>query len=477
MSQEIRGKITVYLNNQFAQAENRLSAYTLDPKGRKNFKRKAVAVLEKYLSDFKKKGREPRWIIIPGIRGVGKTTILAQIYSELVCQPGHKLYISLDEARKILDVSLRDILIIYEEILGKVFEDLSVPVFLFIDEAQYDDDWAIVLKSLYDRSKKVFILCTGSSALLLQTNTDISRRAVFEKIYPMSFTEYLLLKDRKKTPDNFSEELKKAVFTSNNATELFENLKSKEKTVGDYWFDVKRPEVDNYLKFGSLPFTLQYTQESLIYSQIEQTLTNIINKDIPRLGRFDQGTMARLNQILYAVSSSNVLSLAPFAQDLNIAINTLTDVLDVFEKSELLLRILPHGSHYGQVKKPSKYLFITPSYRNMFFNLFGSTLSFDNYKGFLLEDVVGLYFYRILGLRFGTSLTYDSAAEGADFIVNFNNKNVAVEVGYNKTDYRQIDETAKKIKINYGLSISSKTLSLSENKAYISLPLNYFLLL
>lgn len=62
---------------------------------------------------------------------------------------------------------------------------------LFLDEVQYDKTWGLALKSLYDRTDKVFIFSTGSAALMLNTNADIARRTVFEKMQPLSFTEYL----------------------------------------------------------------------------------------------------------------------------------------------------------------------------------------------------------------------------------------------------------------------------------------------
>ena len=178
-------KIAVYLKNQLAQADKRLKAYTIDRQGREYFRRSAALVLRKYLRDYTQYGKEPRWIAVPGLRGVGKTTLLAQLYTEFKCGPNCKLYLSLDEARSVLGVSLSDILTVYEEILGTVFENLQEPVYIFLDEVQYEENWGLVLKSLYDRTNKVFIFCTGSSALSLQTNSDISRMVVFEKLYPM----------------------------------------------------------------------------------------------------------------------------------------------------------------------------------------------------------------------------------------------------------------------------------------------------
>src|SRR3989344_3945921 len=108
MTSDTHNKVSVYLRNQLAQAENRLKAYTVDRNGKTYLKRSAALILEKYVSNFTRLGKEPRWVAVPGLRGAGKTTLLAQIYTNLQCGHACKLYISLDEAIRILGVSLAD---------------------------------------------------------------------------------------------------------------------------------------------------------------------------------------------------------------------------------------------------------------------------------------------------------------------------------------------------------------------------------
>ncbi len=479
MDPQLHEKISVYLRNQLAQADKRLKAYTIDRQGKDYFERSAGLVLRKYLRNYTQYGNEPRWIAVPGLRGVGKTTLLAQLYTKFRCGPNRKLYISLDEARSVLGINLVDILTVYEEILGTVFENLQEPIYIFIDEVQYEENWGLVLKSLYDRSNKVFIFCTGSSALSIQTNPDISRRVVFEKLYPMSFTEYILIKDRKTPITGLGGLIREALLNSETAEQLFISLQKLQNSVNSYWGSIDRLEIDKYLKYGTLPFTLQYTQETLIYEQIEKTLANIVTKDIPQLGKFDQTTISRMTQILYTIASSDITSLQSLTKTLNMSITTLAEILDVFEKSEVLLRVYPDGSLFGQVKKPSKYLFLAPAYRSMFFNLIGSITTYGNYKGKLLEDAVGLYLSRILGLRFGSALTYDIVPNGADFIITLNtvkNKRIPIEVGFGDKTFAQVKQTMVKIKGTYGLSVSTSRLALNQDKDIVSVPLSFFLL-
>src|SRR5437667_6994609 len=157
----------------------------------------------------------------------------------------------------------------------------------------------------------------------------------------------------------------------------------------------------------------------------------------------------------------------------NLAINTLIDILDTCAKAELLLRVYPYGTHYSQVRKPSKYLFQSCAYRSMFFHLIGNQTTYENYKGSLLEDIVGLYLYRILASQIGTSITYDSTEGGADFILKLHGNKLPIEVGYGKKGYSQLDATRERIHAPYGITISSTELKLSEDKKMVSIPLEY----
>ena len=164
-------KIEQYARNQLAQADSRLYAYTVDLNTNQPYpQRELFSIIKQYLFDYQQNGSEPRLIAIAGFRGVGKTTLVAQLFRALQCEQYYKLYISIDELIKSLGVGLHDVLSVYAEVLGTVFEKLEKPVYLFLDEVHYEEKWAAVLKSIYDRSKKVFVIATGSAALLLQSD-------------------------------------------------------------------------------------------------------------------------------------------------------------------------------------------------------------------------------------------------------------------------------------------------------------------
>lgn len=78
MDAQTHEKTVSYVRNQLAQAKERLSAYTLDDKtGKLYLKREETKIVEKHLLSYQTQKSEPRWVGVAGLRGVGKTTLLA----------------------------------------------------------------------------------------------------------------------------------------------------------------------------------------------------------------------------------------------------------------------------------------------------------------------------------------------------------------------------------------------------------------
>ena len=140
-----------------------------------------------------------RFIVLPGIRGVGKTTLLYQAYHYLLNDkrilPEQIIYLSCDDLNNLVDCNIREIVDIY---LNNQFNTnlrlLDREIFLLIDESQYDKNWVMSGKIIYDRSEKIFMVFTGSSALNLEYNADAARRMFKRVITPLNYNEHVKLK-------------------------------------------------------------------------------------------------------------------------------------------------------------------------------------------------------------------------------------------------------------------------------------------
>jgi len=139
--------------------------------------RTAFYGIKKYIDDFIVGDDENRFLVMPGLRGVGKTTIMLQIYDYLLNGKGIEndriLYLNADELKLFLEAGIKDIIPVYvEEIHKTSMPHLEERIFILIDEAHYDENWSLTGKIVYDQTRKIFMLFTGSSALSLEINVD-----------------------------------------------------------------------------------------------------------------------------------------------------------------------------------------------------------------------------------------------------------------------------------------------------------------
>ena len=478
--------IRQYVENQLLEQRSLLRGATRDASGKPYFNRYMFYRLQKHLRNFLQRKTEPRWILIPGLRGVGKTTLLAQLFFDVNARikEDHVLYVSLDDVVNKLGADLYAILEAYEEILSVSFTDLKEDVVLLVDEVHYDPKWQNALKTLYDRSKRVLIVATGSSAIEIAINTDVARRAYVEKLYPLKFTEYVMLASRRDGNEclpskGLGDLIKQALFTTSSLRQTHELLKNKETAVRAYWQRVEKYSLIKYLKYYSLPSALLLDEEAQIYHMSNSVIDRIIERDIPQIKKFDGDTLRQIPKVLFAIASSDEISyetISSLMQGMNV--NTVVSVMDVLQKAELVLRIYPYGSVYSKVRKSSKYLFLASSMRAALLSLLDARSVDTRYRGKLLEDLVGMYMHRELMGR-NVTISYDPSAGGADFITDSPIGKRAWEVGWGKNDAAQVYATMRERGIKEGILITDAPLGLrtDDDAVLLTLPLHYFVLI
>ena len=485
MNTEKTRKITSFLREQIARSPQKAQTYTLnDRTGKMHPNRDMYERLEKYAQDFLDGNPEDRLIMVSGLRGTGKTTLFAQIFSFLSkkgIEPNRKLFISLDQVFS-LNLSLADVLSVFEqEILGTPFEALDTPVFLLLDEIQYDKNWAITIKTIYDRTNKVCVFATGSSSLALRgsrVGSDIARRAQNESLLPMSFTEYIKIKHNKDEENNLGKHIRDAFTQSKNAEEFLEKMQHCSTHANTYLSNIEPIETMSYIKYGNLPFILSEENEQRIYQRIREVIDKIVGNDISMLANFDIGTITKVPELLYTISNSDNVVVDSVAKNIDITRPVVTKMLELLEKTGTLLRILPYGSTRSTIRKPSKYTFISSSYRATLFHTFGTILNEEDYKGNLLEDVVALYLYRIFVKENNWSLAHDISRNGADFIVSKGNKSIIIEAGFGSKNVKQVKNTMQRVNKNtFGIIISSQPLGIDKDRNVVNIPIELFLLL
>ncbi len=476
------------LNSAGQTAKEIMEANTLS----RGITRRAFLSVQTRARSFTRGTEQQTWIAMPGLRGIGKTTILAQLYNDPAFSQCTKVYASFDRVHTI-GANTQEFIDACEAYMGGSFETHEKPIALFLDEVQYLENWAVGVKTVFDRTKRIFIFCTGSSALSLQTDANVARRIDIVKLHPLCFTEFVMikqahLKQQITTPiPGLAQKLSDSVFKASTAKDAYDKLSKLAPQVNQYWkrTGYSRSELfGEYLAYGTLPFTLDLPNHATIWDRINRILSESLDRDVTSFGRFDGPTISAIPQILFLLASSVEISINRLCSDLKMNQRTATAVLAALEKTEIITMIPPKGAHNGNIKKSAKYLFTSPAMRAALCNFGGIITTDDNtvLKGQLLEDVAGMYLKRLF---LDSPLTraiveYDTAKGGADFIISPDGKrssSLAIEVGANKATSRQAIQTIEDIGGKYGVLITTGSLSVDEANNVLRVPLDFFFLI
>ena len=469
-----------YVQQQIRTGSDRLKRFTHSISGERYPQRFIFVKLSHYVNDFLAEKLSNRMVIIPGFRGVGKTTVMAQLCSAYRSQVSY-LFLSVEDAKNLLDAGISELMTAYEEIIGENLENIKKPLLIFLDEIQSDPQWAIALKSLFEKTKLVFFCGTGSSAVTLQTTSNLARRAIFETMPPICFTEYEMIRSKIDPKKGLKEKIRQAIYFSKDANEAFGALSKLKADVNKYWAKIDRKDIRKFLAYGTFPFALTMPNEVAIYDSISLLLDKIIKLDLPTLANFTIETLNVVKRILFVIAKNDETSetsLAKLEALFNINKLTIAGILDALEKAELLIKVPAYGSNMSIAKKPSKYLFMSPALRMAFFYFTGIENTYLVRQGKLLEDLVGGHLYREFIIKGQGAMRYDSAKGGADFILQILNKRqMIIEIGMGNKDKKQIAKSLQKISSDYNLVFSSFGLTIEDEIKTLFVPLDYFLLM
>ncbi|RLJ02169.1 MAG: hypothetical protein DRP10_02160 [Candidatus Aenigmatarchaeota archaeon] len=261
-------------------------------------------------------------IIIPGVRGSGKTTLLSELYSK----EKNAIFINAEVLAK-QGVSLLDYL---HYSYAKGFR-----VFL-IDEIHILPEWEKDVKIFYDETKSKIVI-SGSSAIALRVKgSELSRRATFYELKPLSFREYLYFRVGRNFPKRRLEYL----------LDLKKRRKL-EKMVVPY-LDYFLP----YLQFDALPAAFFERKEDVYINIVERTL----RYDLAYIRPIDNFYIDVSYKILKFISLSppSKVSYSRISSQFGVSINFVRDLLYSLEQTGIIYRVAPYGK--GKVRKEEKVL-------------------------------------------------------------------------------------------------------------------------
>ena len=481
------------------------------------YKRRIWDSVNQYIQRFLS-SQANQWVIIPGLRGIGKTTLLAQLYNHpsLIRAEISRFYFSLEQL-SLTGASVNDLV---EALKFLRREHPERMFFIFLDEVHSDPQWSLGCKIIFDQIPNSFLVCTGSSALSLRLNPDSARRAHLIKMYPLSLTEFVAIRQiqggmsQEHIPESdLSQRLRTALFESHTIIEVYEKLVSCGESIGRYYSGLNQMEllgrttidepiaaqlIEEYINgYGTLPFCSiakhanmqigllspgindpagKYDKRDIqerILQTVEQTLTGDTLKllagqtsDSRVNFQLQASTINLLPKLIRILANSERTSLRTIATKLeDTHQKTLGMMLKVLIMSDLISEIPPFGSYLARSTKTPKYLFGAPALRQALAPLDSSKeISATNHqsgqlRGRLLEDTIIMYLERIFGkLSEKRSIEYDSRSGGADFVITpqaTNRNQIVIEVGYGKKTATQVKQTLQNMGGLYGLVITS----------------------
>lgn len=450
--------------------------------------RMVYVLLRKYADDFLKSGLEPRFVSLAGLRGVGKTTLLWQTANYIQNAHTKNIYFFNVNTLKNLGVSLHTALEEFQRhIIKKRFNELSEPIILLFDEVHDDDNWSKTLKILYDEARSAFILCTGSSALLLNQTADLARRMRIEKIYPFKFVEfvsaksYLENKGMMVLPEkDLSNNLKEFLFYSENAETAFSKIKSLENSVKTYFKKIEaiknfrlKDLWQGYISYQNIPNFLFFKNKNTINDSILDLFKRVILEDIPKL-KSSYTDYTKIEKLILRLAGSDEINPEKLAGIIGVKQNDINELIDILAKAEILNVLLPYGGLDSRIVKNKKAFFMSPSLRRALLStLYGKELP-EHFRSKLLEDIVVMYLRRVLSDGI-ISFTSGSEVPIPDFVIETRETPILLEIGARKTNTKQIKSS--KINYRYGILVSNGFTTAELNGNCIQLPLSWFLLL
>lgn len=428
-----------------------------------------------------------RYIVLPGLRGVGKTTILLQVYDYLLNQknisPEQILYVSCEEINKIEDCDIYDIIKYYLKTFHNCsLQTLNKKLFLLIDESHFDKDWSISGKLITDKSKNIFAIFTGSSAISLEYNAEAARRMIRYPITPLNYSQHLKLKYNYRT--DISNDLIDLLFNGN-----ADNALIKEKQLNSDLLNLKdynSMDWSNYFKFGGFPSVMHDTNYRNATKKLYYSVETVITKDLGTMANLTANTQTNALRLMKFLAEKypGDISQNALANKIKTSVGSVNTIMDLLEKTHLIFHTEPYSGANARAKKSWQYYFATPSIMHAINIKFGfSSINLSEYEGILLETLVGSLLFNLKNSEqfFEFSIFYDThkvKKQRVDFIIKKDFDDVIpIEVGHGEKSTNQIKDAMRRYKSPHGIIISDTTKTIKKVDNIIFVPIKTFSLI
>lgn len=272
---------------------------------------------------------------IKGQRGVGKSTLMLQRIKETDPTGKSSFYTSLDNIW-FADHNLIDLA---ERLLDNNVSNL------YIDEVHRLPGWERQMKNLYDSYPELHVVFTGSSLLVIDHSIgDLSRRASMYELPGLSFREFLMFEGIENVPDSIT--LSDILYSHET---IAPSISSK--------IDVLK-YFKRYMEKGYYPFYKSMTLNDY-YSRLEQTVSTIIDADIPSVeNRIDYETLIKAKRLIGIIAGSQpyLPNMSTLAGLMGTNRSQLIKLFDLLDRAGIIRQIFTTMPTPRSLAKPQKIL-------------------------------------------------------------------------------------------------------------------------
>lgn len=351
-------------------------------------------------------------LVITGMRRVGKTTLLKQVYDSL--NIGNKIFLDLENPinQKYFEEVNYEAIKYQLQVLGI---DFSKKGYIFLDEIQFVRNIPSVVKYLMDHYQLKFFL-TGSSSFYLKNlfSESLAGRKIIYELFPLDFEEFLELKDNKLT---IPQKINKATYL----------------TVINLYRE--------YVEFGGFPGVIIKVSIEEKREALSEIFTTYFNKEVLNIGGFRHNQVIR-NLILLLISRiGSKIDVQKLSNELGVTRITINEYLAFLEGTYFISLISPFSTNKDTEIRSAKKVYLCDSglVNNLGNISFGGVFENAIYHQLRLKGEV-MYYQRKSGVEI-------------DFVLE---KQIAWEVKTtaNRSDQVRVQRLGKELELKEGKVVS-----------------------
>lgn len=369
-----------------------------------------------------------RFVVLSGVRRVGKTTIVYQIIERLIeegVNPKNILYATFDNPILKL-VNVEQVLSIYETLYP-----IEGTRYVFLDEIQYTDNWELWMKVIYDSRKDIRLIATGSASPILEkggADSGTGRWSIL-KIPTMSFYEYcrLLAIEEPELPDDLK------------LTRLVKMSKSQLGDLMDKFTPLKN-HFNRYLMIGGFPELVMSDDDEYAQRMLrEDVVDKVIKRDVLTLFNIRSPLLMEKLFLYLCMNSTEIFNATTATKELeNVSVTTIDNYIEALEMSNLIYLAKPMNvGSKGALKGKPKIFIADAAIRNAVL-MIDDVLSDEKELGVMVETAVYKHlvsFYQGTSAQIGYYRKAKDNQKEVDVVIELPREKILCEVKYRNNSH------------------------------------------